>query len=137
KDRNSLLSDLSILTTAESKLLLEDFNNTAVSYPLEKTFVSLFESQVSKTPESTAIVLGDSSMSYQELDDRSNQVAHYLRSHGVVRDSMVGICLERSLSMFVGILGILKSGGAYVPIKPDYPVSRIGHILEEIGSTIV
>ncbi|MBQ0740779.1 AMP-binding protein, partial [Aquimarina celericrescens] len=59
------------------------------------------------------------------------------RSHGVVRDSMVGICLERSLSMFVGILGILKSGGAYVPIKPDYPVSRIGHILEEIESTIV
>ncbi|WP_345027253.1 AMP-binding protein, partial [Flavivirga jejuensis] len=137
EDRKCLISDLSIVTKTESIVLLEKFNATKVSYPLEETFVSLFETQVRKSPESIAVVLGDVSMSYQELDERSNQVSHYLQTQGVVRDCLVGICLDRSVSMLVGILGILKSGGAYVPIKRDYPLSRISHILEEIGSPLV
>ncbi|KAA1239850.1 amino acid adenylation domain-containing protein, partial [Aquimarina sp. RZ0] len=117
--------------------LLSGFNATAVAYPLEKTVVDLFTSQVALTPEATALVFEGVSLSYQELDRQSNRLAHYLVSQGIGADDLVGICLDRSIEMVVGILGILKSGGAYVPIKPDSPVSRISHMVADGAIGIV
>src|SRR5690606_29824633 len=110
------------LRSWERHQLLEEFNNTSVSYPGDKTLVDLFEEQVSENLDSTALVLGEERMTYRELDKRSNQIGHYLRRRGVREDSLVCICLERSIDMIVGILGILKSGGAYVPLDPEYPM---------------
>uniref|UniRef100_UPI000B23B3F1 non-ribosomal peptide synthetase n=1 Tax=Aquimarina longa TaxID=1080221 RepID=UPI000B23B3F1 len=131
------LGRLSMLTDAEEHLLLEDFNSTSVSYPLEDGFVELFKRQVLDSPDAIAGIFEDQSISYQELDSRSNQVAHYLHSQGIVSDDMIGICLDRSLEMLIGIIGILKSGGCYVPIKPDYPASRIAYILGDISSNVI
>ncbi|CAM1358895.1 Mycosubtilin synthase subunit C (fragment) [Tenacibaculum xiamenense] len=95
--------------------------------------VDLFSAQVLETPDSIAVVYSDESLSYSELDKRSNQLAHYLQGQGVKPDDLVGICLDRGLDMIVGLLGILKSGGAYVPIAPDYPQDRIDYIVEDTG----
>ncbi|WP_345027254.1 condensation domain-containing protein, partial [Flavivirga jejuensis] len=128
---NQKIGSLSMLPATEEHQLLRGFNDTSVSYPLEKTVVDLFEEQVLKSPESIALLFEGEELSYKELDDRSNQLAHYLVSEGVNVDDLVGICLDRSIAMVVGILGILKSGGAYVPMKPDYPASRISHIISD------
>ncbi|WP_148639261.1 non-ribosomal peptide synthetase, partial [Aquimarina longa] len=136
-DAGQDIGSLSILTSREESELVHVLNATDVSYPLEKTFVSLFEEQVLQNPEAIALVYGSVGLTYKEVSDRSNQLAHYLRDQGVVSDSLVGICIERSLDMVIGILGILKSGGAYVPIKPDYPVSRISHMVDDTGLDII
>ncbi|WP_408030920.1 non-ribosomal peptide synthetase, partial [Tenacibaculum xiamenense] len=127
------VGDLSILPEEENIRLLEEFNSTRVSYPEEKTLVDLFSAQVLETPDFIAVVYSDESLSYSELDKQSNQLAHYLREQGVKPDDLVGLCLRRGLDMIVGILGILKSGGAYVPIDPDYPQDRIDYIVEDTG----
>ncbi|OXB12964.1 AMP-binding protein, partial [Flavobacterium tructae] len=106
-------------------------------YPSDKTIVDLFEEQVKQTPTAIAVVYEDEKLTYKELDQRSNQLAHYLREQGVKPDTLVGICLERSLEMLIGILGILKSGGAYVPIDPEYPTDRIAYMLKDAGIDLV
>ncbi|MEM0942120.1 MAG: amino acid adenylation domain-containing protein, partial [Bacteroidota bacterium] len=131
------IDELSIVSKEERHQLLEVFNDTAVSYPADKTIVDLFEAQAAKTPDAVAVVYEKESLSYQELNERSNQLAHYLVSKGISSDVLVGICLNRSLEMLVGILGILKSGGAYVPIDPEYPQSRIDYMLEDSGVRVV
>ncbi|MBJ6369615.1 non-ribosomal peptide synthetase, partial [Snuella sedimenti] len=125
------ISNRAILFEEEKIRLLETFNNTTVDYPMDKTLVDLFEVQAKKTPGSTAVVYEGEELSYAELDERSNQLARYLRDCGVRPDDLVGICLDRSLEMIIGILGILKSGGAYVPIDPDYPRERIDYMLDD------
>jgi non-ribosomal peptide synthetase component F len=112
------IGNLSMLTTQEEHQLLDVFNDTKVAYPLDKTVVDLFEEQGARTPEAIAVVYEGEQLSYQQLDQRANQLGHYLREQGVQPDALVGICLERSVEMLIGILGILKSGGAYVPIDP-------------------
>ncbi|HBV14238.1 non-ribosomal peptide synthetase [Chryseobacterium carnipullorum] len=125
------VEDLSILTKEETHQLLEVFNNTAVDYPQDRTLVDLFEEQTKNTPESVAVVYEGESLTYRELDERSNQLAHYLMDKGVSVEDLVGICMERSLEVIISILGILKSGAAYVPIDPDYPQSRINYMIED------
>ncbi|UFH41822.1 non-ribosomal peptide synthase/polyketide synthase [Flavobacterium cupriresistens] len=136
-DISQPIHSLPMLTAAESHQIAAVFNDTFVEYPLDQTVVDLFEQQVQKTPDAIAVVFGSEELSYKELDKRSNQLAHYLRDQGVVADSLVGICVDRSLNMLVGILGILKSGGAYVPVKPDYPASRISYIAQDTGCSLV
>ncbi|URC11724.1 non-ribosomal peptide synthetase [Flavobacterium sp. B183] len=131
------ISTLSMLTQAEEHQLLNVFNNTEAAYPSDKTIVDLFEEQVKQTPNAVAVVYGDEKLTYKELDQRSNQLGHYLREQGVKPDALVGICLERSLEMLIGILGILKSGGAYVPIDPEYPTDRIAYMLKDAGIDLV
>jgi amino acid adenylation domain-containing protein len=97
----------------------------------------LFEIQAKKTPQATAVVYQDESLSYEELDKRSNQLAHYLQSQGVKPDTLVGICIERSLEMVVGLMGILKSGGAYVPLDPRAPAARIADIVADAQMSLV
>ncbi|WP_348705006.1 amino acid adenylation domain-containing protein, partial [Tenacibaculum sp. 190524A02b] len=137
KEEKSPVSNLTVLSEAEISQLLEDFNATELAYPEEKTIVDLFEIQAQKTPEATAIVYEGEVLSYKDLDERSNQLAHYLESQGVCEEAFVGICIGRSLEMIVGILGILKSGSAYVPIDPEYPQDRINYMLEDAKINLV
>ncbi|WP_342089511.1 AMP-binding protein, partial [Dyadobacter sp. OTU695] len=102
--------------------LLTGFNQTERDYDLSRTVLDLFAGQVKENRPSVALVFEGQTMSYGELDEASNRLGHYLRGLGVGPESLVGICLERGMDMVVAILGILKSGGAYVPIDPDYPV---------------
>ncbi len=128
---------ISYLSESDRNLILEKFNSTSVSYSGGQTIVDLFESQVERTPDHVAVIFGDEQLSYREINERANQLAHYLRANSVRVESTVGICLNRSVEMIVGILGILKAGGAYVPIDPDYPADRISYMLEDIGSPIL
>lgn len=136
-DYTQTLSSLKILTAKETQQLLYSFNGTDVTYPLDLTVIDLFKKQVEQTPNNIALSFRGEKMTYKELDEKSNQIANYLIEQGVKEDDLIGICLERSFSLVVGVLSILKSGGAYVPIKPDYPESRINHILEDIDCNIL
>ena len=122
---------MSISTAASSQL-----NNTQTDYPRDTTIVDLFYTQAAKTPDNIAVVFEGHELSYRQLDERSNQLGHLLRSRGVHEDSLVVIGMERSLEMIIAILGILKAGGAYVPIDPDYPRQRIAYLLEDTAATI-
>ncbi|WP_429385033.1 amino acid adenylation domain-containing protein, partial [Mucilaginibacter sp. UYCu711] len=131
------LGDIKLLTRAEENLLLNDFNATATKYPKAKNIVDLFEEQVRKNPDAIAVIFGTEQLSYKELDDRSNQLGHYLQKQGVKNEMLVPVCMERSLGMIVSTLAILKAGGAYVPIDPLYPQERIAFMLADINAAIV
>ncbi|HET9277015.1 MAG TPA: amino acid adenylation domain-containing protein, partial [Flavitalea sp.] len=128
---------LQLVTEQERQQLLDDFNNTAKDYEFNKTIVDLFEEQVEKTPDNVAVVFEDQQLTYKELNEQANQLAGYLRSKGVKEETLVPICVERSLEMLVYILAILKAGAAYVPIDPEYPADRINYLLEDTGAAIV
>ena len=130
-DSRRLIESLTILPQEEQYQLLEGFQGASVEYPRDKTVLGCFQEQVFKSPESIAVVFGDAHLTYRELDERSNQLGHYLIERGVKKETLVPICLERSLDMIVGILGILKAGGAYVPIDTGYPLDRIKFVLKE------
>ncbi|BAY25368.1 non-ribosomal peptide synthase [Calothrix sp. NIES-2100] len=123
------ISHLPLLTEVEQKQLLFEWNNTQADYPADKCIHQLFEEQVQRTPDAVAVVFEDQQLTYQQLNTRANQLAHYLQSLGVKPEVLVGICVERSLDMVVGLLGILKAGGAYVPLDPNYPVERLSYML--------
>jgi amino acid adenylation domain-containing protein/non-ribosomal peptide synthase protein (TIGR01720 family) len=131
------VQDLDLLTSEERHQLLVEFNQTSAVYPKDQTIVELFEQQVKSTPNQTALVYEGQTLSYQELNERANQLAYYLRAKGVKPETRVAICLDRGFEMLVGILGILKSGGAYVPIDPQYPAERVQYMLEDCSATIV
>ncbi|WP_348705020.1 amino acid adenylation domain-containing protein, partial [Tenacibaculum sp. 190524A02b] len=131
------INSLSILTEFEEHQLVTVFNDTKVDYPLNKTVIDLFEEQVEKTPDAIAVVFEEETLSYKELDHRSNQLAHYILRKGIKANDLVGICLDRSLEMLIGILGVLKSGSAYVPIDSMYPKDRIDYMLSDAGIQLV
>ena len=128
---NERVSQLPLLTKVEQQQLLIDGHNTQVDYPADKCIHQLFEEQVERTPNDVAVVFEEQQLTYNELNRRANQLAHYLQSLGVKPDELVGICVERSLEMIVGLLGILKAGGAYVPLDPEYPIERLSFMLED------
>ncbi|WP_055108259.1 non-ribosomal peptide synthetase [Paenibacillus ihumii] len=130
-DPTQRIGELEIITEAEKRRIAEDFNATQAPYPKEKTVVELFEEQVKRLGEQPAVIYGGQQLSYRELDERSSQLAHALRSRGVGRDMPVAVMAERSAEMIVCLLGILKAGGAYVPIDPAYPQERIRYMLED------
>src|ERR1700704_2482618 len=115
----------------QRKQFLARFNDTAQAYPHEECFHQLFETQVERTPEAVAVVSGDKQFSYRELNARANQLARFLKRFGVGPDSLVGLCVERSPEMIVGILGILKAGAGYVPMDPTYPGDRLSFMLQD------
>jgi len=131
------IGELNILTSAEQQQLLNNFNATDVVYPKDKTIIGLFEEQVAKSPEAIAIVFEERQLTYRALHEQSNQLAHYLVSKGIGKESLVPICIERGVEMIVGLLGILKAGASYVPVDPEYPEDRITYMLEDTGATIV
>jgi len=132
-----LIQTLPILTSSEKQQLLVEWNDTKASYPKNKTIHQLFEEQVEKSPDDVAVVYEDQELTYEELNKKANQLAHYLRSLGVGPDTLVVIAVERSLEMIIGFLGVLKAGGAYVPIDPDYPQERLQFMLEDTNALII
>ena len=130
-DSDQRISELSLLTEAERQQILVDWNDTAADYPEDKWIHTLFETQAEHSPEAVAVIFGDEQLSYHELNCRANQLAHYLRKHGVGSEEVVGICMERSLEMIIGLLAILKAGGAYVALEPDFPGARLSFMLED------
>jgi amino acid adenylation domain-containing protein len=137
QDRHTAIAELQMLTTEEADQLVYGYNNTAVAYPKDKTIIDLFEAQAAKTPDAIAVVFGNQELTYQSLDERSNQLARYLQAQGVKQESLVPICMERGPEMIVAILGILKAGGAYVPIDPQYPVDRIAYMLQDADAQVL
>jgi arthrofactin-type cyclic lipopeptide synthetase B len=131
------LDQLSILGPQEREQLLSGFNATEVAYNLDQTLHGLFEAQVERTPDALAVKAGDQHLSYRELNERANQLAHHLRDQGVQPDSRVAICVERGLEMVVGLFAILKAGGGYVPLDPAYPLERIAYMLQDSAPAAV
>jgi len=127
------LSDASMLTAAEERKVLVEWNDSHADYDAAKTFVRLFEEQVERTPDATAVIFEQERLTYRTLNRRANRLAHHLRAEGVGPEVLVGICVERSIEMLVGLLGIAKAGGAYVPLDPSYPSSRLAFMLEDAG----
>jgi len=125
------IEELPLLGEKERHQLLVEWNDTRSNYPSDRCIHQLFEAQVDRTPDAIAVVFEDQKLTYRELNERANQVAHYLQKLGVKPEVLVGICTERSLSMVVGILGILKAGGAYIPLAPDYPQERLAYMLAD------
>lgn len=131
------LAELPILTQAQQHQLLVEWNNTQIDYPEEYCIHELFETQVERSPDAIAVVFEGQHLTYQELNHRANQLAHYLKSLGVKPEVLVGICVERSLEMVMGILGILKAGGTYVPLDPSYPQERLALILNDVKPLVL
>ncbi|MBE9205824.1 amino acid adenylation domain-containing protein [Nostoc sp. LEGE 06077] len=128
---------LPIITPAEIQQL-QIWNQTETHYPHNSTLVTLFEQQVAKTPDKIAVVFADQSLSYQELNQKANQLAHHLLQLKNLSDNpLIAICIDRSLEMLIGILAILKAGGAYVPIDPSYPQERIYLMLEDSNASVL
>jgi len=135
-DPDCRLSDLPLLTPAE-RHQLADWNVTTTPYPAGRCLHELVEAQVERTPDAVAVQFGDAELSYRELNARANQLAHYLRRLGVGPEVRVGICVERSLEQMIGLLGVLKAGGAYLPLDPTYPAERLAYMLEDAGTPVV
>lgn len=136
-DPNQKISELPILTEAEQRQLLLEWNSTAALYPADKTVHELFEEQAARTPDAVAVVFRDKQLNFSELNRRANQVARYLQRLSVDPETLVGICLERSVEMIVGIIGILKAGCAYVPLDPALPKERLGFIVADAKSPVI
>ena len=124
------VSRLAILTDTERELLLHQWNSTTQEYPGDVPLQQLIEAQVARTPNSIAVEFQEQRLTYAELNARANQLAAHLRSLGVTRNTLVGVCLERSIDLLVAPLAILKAGGAYLPLDPEHPDDRIGPIVE-------
>ena len=131
------LSGLCLLSAAERQQLLFEWNSTRKACPQEKCIHHLFEAQALRNGRQTAVACEAGQLTYEELNERSNRLAHYLRSQGVGADAVVGILLERSLEMVVSSLAVLKAGAAYLPLDPDYPPQRIRFMVEDSGLKVV
>lgn len=131
------LLDLPLLTGAERQKLLVEWNNTTAPYPNQTCFHRLFEAQVQRTPEAVAVICGEERLTYRALDQKANQLAHYLRDLGVGPEAPVGICLHRSTAMMIGLLGVLKAGGAYLPLDPAYPKERLAYMVQDAGVRVL
>ena len=131
------LGSLPLLTEAEQHQLLIEWNDTAAPYLAHKCAHQLFEDQVERTPDALAVVFEDQRLTYAELNQRANQLAHHLQTLGVQPETLVGICLERSPEMIVSVLAVLKAGGAYLPLDPTYPPERLAFMLEDSGAPVL
>ncbi len=131
------LSELSVLAAYEQKQLLFQFNQTCANYPQDVCLHQLFEQQVELTPLSLALISESKKLTYRQLNNKVNQLAHYLQKQGVTKETLVALCLERSIDMVVGILAILKAGGAYIPLDPSYPVERLNFMLSDSQASVL
>ena len=131
------LSEINILQEEEKHKIINEFNNTYLEYPKDKMIHKLFEEQVEKTPDKVAITYMDKSLTYRELNERSNAIARLLRSKGIKQNKIVAVMVESSLEMIIGLMAILKSGGAYMPISSEYPEDRIRYILEDSKPNVI
>jgi amino acid adenylation domain-containing protein len=136
RDPNQSISSLPMLSESERTKILYEWNDTGTEYP-KACVHELFEQQVARTPDAIAVIFEQQQLSYRELNQRANQVAHYLRRKGIGPEDLVGVCLERCPEMLIGLLGIWKAGGAYVPLDPAYPKARLSFMLEDAAAKIL
>ncbi|TXK82603.1 non-ribosomal peptide synthetase [Paenibacillus sp. N3.4] len=132
-----VLSEIVLLDEREVAEQIYGRNETRASYPKEATIQSLFEEQTLRTPDHPALVFGSEQLTYRELNEKANRLAHTLIDKGIQADEVVGLMADRSLEMIIGLLGILKAGGAYVPIDPEYPEERINYMLASSGARLL
>src|SRR5262249_42405290 len=127
---------LDILSAAERHTILQEWNATERALP-GATLPQLFAAQACATPDAVAVVFEGEQLSYGELEARANQLAHHLRALGVGAESVVGVCLERSLELVVALIAILKAGGAYLPLDPGYPRERLNFMLADAAAAVL
>ncbi|WP_331461098.1 non-ribosomal peptide synthetase [Micromonospora tarapacensis] len=130
-DPDTPVHRLSIMDDAERDRLLDEFNRTDAPFPRDATVHELFEEQVLRTPDARAVTIEGQHLTYRELNEQANRLAHRLRAGGVGRGTLVALCLERSLELMVAVVAVLKSGGAYVPLDPAYPTDRLAFMLAD------
>ena len=130
------ISCLAMMPESERQQLVVEWNATEAPYPADRCVHELFEEQVARTPDAVALVHEDTQLTYGELNARANRLAHYLRECGVMPDTRVALCMERSIELVVSLLAVLKAGGAYVPLDPSYPLDRLEYMLEDCGARI-
>jgi fengycin family lipopeptide synthetase B len=128
---------LPLLSQEERHQLLVEFNDNGADYQSKATIIQLFEAQVEQSPDATGLIFEDTKLTYRQLNQKANRLAHYLQKLGVGPEVCVGFCLERSMDMLISILAILKAGGAYVPLDPDYPEERLKFLLADIDATVL
>ena len=136
-DPSMTIIKLNVLSESEKNKQISEFNATESCYPLDHTIYQLFEAQVQKTPDNVAVCCENLQLTYSELNKKSNQLARMIRNKGVTRDSIVGLMVTHSIEAIIGILGIIKAGGAYLPIDPEYPAERIEYMLSDSGCRIL
>ncbi|MEO5563015.1 MAG: amino acid adenylation domain-containing protein [Chitinophagaceae bacterium] len=133
---SAIVGDIGFATDSTNEFV-KVFNNTAATYPEHLTVIDLFTTQCIQNPEAIAVICNGQWINYKDLDERSSQLAHYLKRKGVCEEMLVPICTSEPLEIIVGILGIMKAGGAYIPIDPAYPSERINYILKDISASII
>jgi amino acid adenylation domain-containing protein/non-ribosomal peptide synthase protein (TIGR01720 family) len=131
------LGELSLLSGEERQRVLVEWNESRVDFPQDVCAHQLFEARVARAPDAPAVVFGDTRLTYRELDARANQLARHLRSLGVGPETRVGLCVERSAEFVIGMLAVLKAGGAWVPLDPSYPADRLSYMLEDSGVPVL
>ncbi len=136
-DVNLAIPTLPLLSEQEKDRILFDFNRNETDFPKDRALHYLFEEQVEKSPHHIAVIHGDQQVTYHELNNRVNKLAHLLRTKGVGPDVITGLLMDRSIDMMIGILGILKAGGAYLPLDPGFPVGRLRNMLEDCESPVL
>jgi amino acid adenylation domain-containing protein len=136
-DPSKRISDYAMVKERETQELLQGFNRTRRNYPPSRFVHELFEDQVEETPDAIAVVFEDKQLTYRELNQSANRLAHDLRQRGVRPDTVVALCMERSIAIVVAILGVLKAGGAYVPIDPESPAERRQFMLDDAQAVLV
>jgi len=128
---------VTVSSLSQQQQILEAWNQTAQPFPADKCIHDLFAQQVERTPDAIAVVFQEQQLTYRELNTQANQLAHYLILQGVGPDVLVGLLMERSLEMIIGLLAIHKAGGAYLPLDPDFPQERLAFMVEDSQAPII
>lgn len=136
-DASTKIERLPLLTAAERRMMLVEWNQTEVDYDLETYVHQIFEARVSAAPDAVAVRFGEQGLTYRELNEQANQLAHHLIAQGIGREEMVGVFVERSLDVVVAMLAIFKAGGAYLPLDPAYPPDRLAFMLEDTQAAVL
>ena len=137
QDTTQPLALIPLLTESEQHSMLVEWNDTHHPFPDTVCIHQQFEEQVERTPDAIAVTFESTSLTYHDLNHRANRIAHHLQELGVVPDSIVGVCMERSLEMVIALLAILKAGGAYVPLEPTYPQERLNYLMQDAQLPII
>jgi amino acid adenylation domain-containing protein len=137
EDISRPVSQLEMLTSEETQMLVTGRNETAFDYPRDRCVHEMFEEHAARSPNQTALVCGDQKLTYRELNERANQLAHYLRRLQITPDTLIGLFLKRSVDQVIGLLGILKAGAAYVPYDTAYPRERLAAMFEDLKPKVV
>jgi amino acid adenylation domain-containing protein len=136
-DPEQRLSQLPVMAEAERRQILVEWNQTTADFPSDRCFHHLFEERVAAQPDQVAASFEGQRLTYRELNERANQLAHYLRKQGVGPETIVGLCVERSLEMVIAQLGVMKAGAAYLPLDPNYPVERLAFMFEDSWASVL